>query len=320
MCTAISFNADNHYFGRNLDLEYCYNETVTITPRNYAFKFRRTDTITSHYAIIGVATVADNYPLYYDATNEKGLSIAGLNFPENAFYNEIDDTKINIAPFELIPYILSQCETVDQTKKLLQKINLAKIHFSKVFRLSPLHWIISDKVQSITLENVKDGMKVYDNPVGVLTNNPTFDIQMFNLNNYMSLSKQTPKNTFSDKIDLKVYSRGMGALGLPGDLSSQSRFVKAVFTKLNSVKENSLSQFFHILSSVEQQKGCVLVDNNKYEYTMYTSCCNTDKGIYYYTTYENRQITAVDMHRENLDSNELVTYPLIREEQINRLN
>lgn len=320
MCTAISYNADNHYFGRNLDLEFCYNETVTITPRNYAFKFRKTDIIKNHYAIIGVATIADVYPLYYDATNEKGLSIAGLNFPENAVYNEINDSKINIAPFELIPYILSQCESVEQAKRLLQKINLAEINFSKEFMLSPLHWIISDKTQSITLESVREGMKIYDNPVGVITNNPSFDMQMFNLNNYMTLSKRPPKNSFSDKLDFKIYSRGMGALGLPGDLSSQSRFIKAVFTKLNSVKENSLSQFFHILLSVEQQKGCVLVDNGKYEYTMYTSCCNTDKGIYYYTTYENRQITAVDMHRENLDGNELITYPLVKKEQIKIMN
>lgn len=320
MCTAISFKADNHYFGRNLDLEFCYNERVTITPRNYTFKFRKTDAINSHYAIIGVATVEENYPLYYDATNEKGLSIAGLNFPENAFYSETDDTKINIAPFELIPYILSQCKTVEETKALLKKINLAEIHFSKEFRLSPLHWIIADKTQSITLESVKEGMKVYDNPVGVLTNNPGFDMQMFNLNNYMSLSKEAPKNSFSDKLNLKIYSRGMGAMGLPGDLSSQSRFVKAVFTKYNSVKENSLTQFFHILHSVEQQKGCVLADNNKYEYTMYTSSCNTDKGIYYYTTYENHSITAVDMHRENLDAKEIITYPLIKDEQISEIN
>lgn len=296
MCTAVSYKTKDHYFGRNLDLEFCYNETVTITPRSYTFNFRKTDATKSHYAIIGVATVAENYPLYYDATNEKGLSIAGLNFPENAVYNEFNDSKINIAPFELIPYILGQCENVEQARALLKKINLAKINFSKEFMLSPLHWLISDKTQSITVESVKEGLKIYDNPVGVLTNNPSFDMQMFNLNNYMSISNKPPTNNFSDKLNLKIYSRGMGAIGLPGDLSSQSRFVKAVFTKFNSAKENneekSVSRFFHILTSVEQQKGCVLVDKGKYEYTMYSSCCNTDRGIYYYTTYENRQINA----------------------------
>ena len=84
MCTAVSFLAKNHYFGRNLDYEFSYNETVTITPRNYPFKFRRMGENNKHYAMIGMAFVQENYPLYYDATNEKGLSIAGLNFPGNA--------------------------------------------------------------------------------------------------------------------------------------------------------------------------------------------------------------------------------------------
>ena len=107
---------------------------------------------------------------------------------------------------------------------------------------------------------------------------------------------------------------------MPGDLSSMSRFVKATFTKLNSVsgksEKESVSQFFHILGSVFQQKGCVICENNQYEYTVFSSCCNTDKGIYYYTTYENSQITAVDMYREDLDSDQLILFPLIKEQQI----
>lgn len=89
---------------------------------------------------------------------------------------------------------------------------------------------------------------------------------------------------------------------------------------MNSVcgrgEKESVSQFFHILGSVDQQRGCCVLENGKYEVTLYTSCCNADKGIYYYTTYENRQITAVDMHRENLDGEELVRYPAVKEEQI----
>ena len=189
---------------------------------------------------------------------------------------------------------------------------------------SPLHWIIADKEASITVESVKDGLKVYDNPVGILTNNPTFDIHMFNLNNYMAMSIEQPVNNFSSKLNLDTYSRGMGALGLPGDLSSASRFVKATFTKMNSLsgdsESESISQFFHILESVYQQRGCVHMGGDKYEITIYTSCCNMDKGIYYYTTYENSQITGVDMNKENLDSTELVNYDLIKGQQINMQN
>ena len=320
MCTAITYNTKNHYFGRNLDLEYSYKETVTITPRNYEFNFREVEDIKNHYAIIGMAYVSDNFPLYYDAINEKGLGMAGLNFPKNADYKEIDENKNNIAPFEFIPYILSQCSNIEEARNLLRNINIARIDFSSELPVSPLHWIISDKEKSITVESVKEGLKIYDNPVGVLTNNPTFDMQMFNLNNYMYLSTEQPVNSFSTNLNLETYSRGMGGMGLPGDLSSASRFVKATFTKMNSKsgdsESESISQFFHILGSVYQQRGLVHMGEGKYEITIYSSCCNMDKGIYYYTTYENGQITGIDMNKENLDSSELINYDLIKGQQI----
>ena len=323
MCTAVTYKTRDFYFGRNLDLEYSYKETVTITPRNYVFHFRKMGKMESHFAMIGMAYVADGYPLYYDATNEKGLSAAGLNFPENADYKPYCDGKDNVSPFELIPWILSQCATVSEAEKLLARINLLNENFSDELPLSPLHWIFSDKERSITLESVKSGVKIYENPVGVLTNNPTFDYHLFNLNNYMHLSKGDPQNTFageSGDLALKTYSRGMGAMGLPGDASSMSRFVKATFVKMNArsadSEAESVSQFFHILKSVEMQRGCVLLKNGLYEITIYSSCCNTDRGIDYYTTYDNSQIHALDMHRENLLGSELVAYPLQKEQQI----
>ena len=162
--------------------------------------------------------------------------------------------------------------------------------------------------------------KPYDNPVGVLTNNPPFPSQMFALNNYAGVSRKQPESTFAGVLQLDAYSRGMGGMGIPGDLSSQSRFVKVAFTKLNSIsgeeEDESVSQFFHILGSVDQQRGCCEVTEGKYEITIYTSCCNTAKGIYYYTTYDNHQITAVDMHAENLDSDQLICYPLLSKGEV----
>lgn len=327
MCTAITYKTKDHYFGRNLDLEYSYNETITIMPRKFPFTFRHVKTRQEHstlqnhfYAMIGMATVAEGYPLFYEATNEKGLSMAGLNFPDNADYKPYQDGKDNVTPFEFIPWILGQCSTIKEARKLLDNINLLEENFSEEFPLSPLHWIISDRDSSLVVESVKEGLKVYDNPIGVLTNNPSFDYQIFNLNNYMQISPEPPSNFFSKELDLITYSRGMGAMGLPGDLSSMSRFVKASFTKLNSKsgesESESISQFFHILASVAQQRGCVYMGDGKYEMTLYSSCCNTDKGIYYYTTYENSQITAVDMGKENLDTEELISYSLVQGQQI----
>ena len=326
MCTAISYKTKYHYFGRNLDLEYSYNETVTVAPRNYVFEFRKKGKMKSHFAMIGMAYVADGYPLYYDATNEKGLSIAALNFPQNADYKPFCEGKDNITPFELMPWILGQCATVSEAEKLLEHINILNENFSDQLPLSPLHWIISDKERSITLESVKTGIKVYNNPVGVLTNNPTFDYQLFNLNNYMALTNGTPQNTFATNNNLKLeqYSRGIGAMGLPGDYSSMSRFVRATFVKLNSVsgdgENESIGQFFHILQSVAMPRGCVKVDKDSYAITIYSSCCNTDRGIYYYTTYNNIQINAVDMYKENLNSENLITYPLKTQQAINYQN
>lgn len=317
MCTAVTYKTKDHYFGRNLDLEYSYRETVTVTPRNFVFQFRKAGKLQSHFAMIGMAYISDGYPLYYDATNEKGLSIAGLNFPGNAHYKPYCEGKDNITPFELIPWILGQCATVGEAKILLGKINLLNEDFSPELPLSPLHWLISDGEKSVVLEAVKDGVRVCENPVGVLTNNPTFDYHMLNLGNYMGLTREEPKNTFAPILQLERYSRAMGAMGLPGDASSASRFVKAAFVKMNAVsgesEQESVSQFFHILKSVEMQRGCVELKKGVYEITVYSSCCNTDRGIYYYTTYENSRISAVDMHRENLDSSALIAYPLVKD-------
>jgi len=324
MCTAITYSTKDHYFGRNLDLDYSYQETVTVTPRNYPFSFRKMGELPGHYAMIGMAYVADDYPLYYDGANERGLAIAGLNFPGNAVYREEVPGKDNVSPFELIPWLLGQCATVAEARVLLQRINLVNLPFKETLPLSPLHWMIADQKEAITVESVAEGLKIYENPVGVLSNNPPFDMQLFNLNNYMGLSADAPVNHFSDRLKLNTYCLGMGALGLPGDLSSMSRFVRAAFTRLNAVsgetEGESVSQFFHILGSVEQQRGCVRTGENRYETTVYSSCCNLDKGIYYYTTYENRQITAVDLHREDLDGCRLVSYPLVEGQQIRLQN
>ena len=323
MCTACCVNLDDFYFGRNLDLEYRFDEKVVITPRNFCFKFRKAKPIKSHFSFIGMACVVDDFPLYYDAVNEKGLCIAALSFPENAFYSHPICDKENLAPFEFIPYILSKCETVNDTEKLLKDINIIDTDFNKDFKNTPLHFIISDKKKSITVEPMKDGLKIYNNPVGVLTNNPPFPLQLFNLNNYMNLTNKTPKNRFSRHLSLKPYSRGMGGLGLPGDLSSMSRFVRATFTKFNSVfgetSEQKVNQFFHILESVYQQKGCACVGES-YEFTLYSCCYNATKGIFYYKTYENTQINAVDMMKEDLNSKSLIIFKLREKTNIHKQN
>lgn len=332
MCTAITYHTKDHYFGRNLDYETTFGEQVILMPRRYrlCYKCPADGSLSSdeHFATLGMAVVADGYPLYFDAVNEKGLAMAGLHFVGNAFYEEpragvsdrgvtapVQDTgifsnaKADIAPYELIPWVLSQCESVAQARKLLSQTRVVAVPFSEKFPLSPLHFMIADKTGAIVVEPVREGLKIYENPIGVLTNNPPFPFHLANLNNYMNLTSEVPVNRFSPELPLEIYSRGMGALGLPGDVSSASRFVRAAFVRENSVsgdsEKESVNQFFHILTSVEQVRGCVRLESGEYEITTYSCCCNLDQGIYYYRTYEDYRVREIPMWEMDLEGEEL---------------
>ena len=316
MCTALTYTAGEHYFGRNLDLDRSWGETVTVTPRNFPLPFHRAGTLKNHYALIGMALVAEGYPLYYDAVNEKGLSMAGLNFPVSAVYQPERAGRDNIAPFEFIPWILGQCADLAEARRLLARVRLTDIAFSEKLPPAPLHWLIADQRAAVAAEPMAEGLQLHENPVGVLTNEPPFAYHMLRLRDFMQLTREAPRGGFAPGLELEPYCLGMGAVGLPGDLSSASRFVRTAFTKLNSVaggaEEERVSQFFHILGAAAQTRGCARAGEGRWEITIYSSCCNMDRGVYYYTTYENSRISAVDMHREDLDGTELTCCPLRR--------
>ena len=321
MCTSIAKRTHDFYFGRTMDIEYNFDESVIFTPRNYSLPFRKMSTLDRHYAILGIATVKEGYPLYADAMNERGLCIAGLNFPDNAYYPDPKDSDTNnISPFELIPWILGKCASVAETKRLLSSAHLVNIPFSKDIPVAPLHWHIADRESSVTLENTENGLRLYNNSAGVLTNNPGFHFQTTNLCQYMNLVTGSPKNCFSSISGLVPFGQGLGCVGLPGDFSPASRFVKAAYLNLSSIcnddEASSISQVFHILDSVSLVKGSVITSDDLCDVTTYSCCMNATKGIYYYKTYNNNQLTAVDMHRENLESNLLKSYSLTVTQQI----
>ena len=309
MCTAIYHN---QYFGRNLDLEYGYREQVVITPRDFPFRFRCGYLLPHHYALIGMATVANGEPLYYEATNERGLSMAGLSFPFSAHYQPKIAGKDNLAPFEMIPWILGQCQTVSQAKTLLHHLSIWALPFSRDFPLSPLHWIIADKETSIVVEPMSDGLHMHENPIGILTNEPPFP---YHLHRLADIAHLTPKQS-TDPNARKLYSNGLGAIGLPGDYSSSSRFLKAAFGKLHSLTQGSeVGQFFHLLTSVAMPGGSVDVDGRS-EITRYSCCCDMNSCIYYYTTYNNSRIRAVRLQDVTLDCDTLSIFDLLDQPDI----
>lgn len=320
MCTAISYGKKRHYFGRNLDLEGNFGEGVIITPRNLPIDYRCEGASARHYAMIGMGFVQDNMPLYFDAVNEHGLGMAGLNFPKNAVYLPEQEGKRNITPFEIILYVLGNCKTVGEARALLEEVNLVNISFSEKLPLTPLHWMVSDMVCSIVVEPTADGLKIYDNPTGVLTNNPPFPMQLQRLNDYLSLTPYEPTPRFGEGIGLTSYSRGMGAMGLPGDWSSASRFVRTVFAKETSVcgegEAEHVSAFFHLLQCAAVPRGCMRLKEGVYEETVYSSCYSAEEKIYYYTTYSNQRIHGVRMNGTDLEGTMPVFYPLKKESEV----
>ncbi len=320
MCTAVTYLTDSFYFGRNLDLEYSYQESVSVTPRRYPFQFRHVKALPSHYAMIGMSYVVDGYPLYYEATNEKGLSMAGLNFPGNAVYRLEQAGWDNIAPFEFIPWMLGQCDCMADVQALLARVNLVAEDHSPALPAAPLHWLIANREGALVVEPMAGGLRVFDDPMGVLTNNPPFPYHRQNLVNYMGLSTHDPENRFGPGLAFTPHSRGMGALGLPGDLSSPSRFVRAAFARANARsgggEMESVSQVFHILQNVAMPRGLVDAGGGRFDVTQYTSCCNADTGVYYYTTYENPGLTAVALHKEDLEGAAVVSYPMVKTPQV----
>lgn len=323
MCTAITFHTNAHYFGRTLDLEHTYNETVTVTPRNFPLSFRAAPPLASHYAMIGTATVADGYPLYYEAANEHGLAAAALNFPHSAQYAAPCAQKNNVAPFELIPWLLAQCKDLAEARARLAELCLCRMDFNAQLPCTPLHWLVADRNGAVTVESTVHGLQIFENSVGVLTNEPCFSYHMTRLCDCMSLSPYPPENRLG-LAPFELYSRGLGAVGLPGDFSSVSRFLRAVFVKQHAVcgidEAESVGQFFHMLDTVAPPRGSVRLADGRCVITVYSACINTDSGVYYYTTHQNRGVSAVDMHRCDLNSTALYTYPLADSLHVERQN
>ena len=321
MCTSLTLLSKCFYAGRNLDLEYHFGEQVVITPRQYCIEFKRQLPLKQHFAMVGMANVTQGYPLYAEAMNEYGLYMAGLNFPGNAVYwPPCDNEEKQVAPYELIPWVLGQCKTLEQAKKILNGIRIIDIPFCEQMPSAPLHWHLADRTGALVMESTQNGVKLYEDKIGVLTNNPPYEFHCTNLSQYLGITAKPAENRFSQSVELSPFGQGMGGIGLPGDASPASRFVRAAFLKHNSVFEDDedavVAQFFHILDAVAMVRGSVITPEGKNDITTYSCCINGQQGIYYYKTYENNRISAIHLHQENLDASELCLFPLISEQSI----
>ena len=300
MCTAIFDRKNGAFFGRTLDLECSYGEEIKKLSRGESYHFIHEGAVTCEYSLIGTAVSVNSQPLFYDAINEKGLCAAALNFPKFAVYHPQKDGQLNLASFELIPYLLSQCATVGEALNALKGAVITPDSISDEFKSTTLHWMIADKERAIVVESVEDGLKIYDNPIGIMTNSPPFPYHEAHLCDYLSLSPEHPDNNFLPLLDLTTYSRGLGAFGLPGDFSSSSRFIRATFAKehtLLPLYEDDIShnrmtrqRIFDVLGTVTLPYGIARTEKGEPIYTVYTSVMDMERCEYCYFTHKDRNI------------------------------
>ena len=317
MCTAISDRTRGHVFGRTLDLEYSLGEEVVITPRRFAFDFLHHPRITDHHAIIGAAHVAYGAPLYYDAANERGLCAAALSFPRFCEYSKPKKDSHNVASFELIPWVLSRAESVEEVRRLLANTTITDESIAENLPTTPLHWIFADKHSSLTVESTREGLKIHDNPWGVLTNSPDFKGQLINLERYAHIIEG------GEKIS-SLHSRGLEGFGIPGDFSSGSRFVRACYVKSRTIPPKApgeaVSRLFHIFDSISQPLGVTLGKDKAPVKTVYTSAIDTETLEYFFTTYENRRIRCVKLEMAPAGDDTLVRFSMHSTEDILHLS
>ncbi|MDJ8948460.1 choloylglycine hydrolase [Clostridium perfringens] len=329
MCTGLALETKDglHLFGRNMDIEYSFNQSIIFIPRNFkCVNKSNKKELTTKYAVLGMGTIFDDYPTFADGMNEKGLGCAGLNLPVYVSYSKEDiEGKTNIPVYNFLLWVLANFSSVEEVKEALKNANIVDIPISENIPNTTLHWMISDITgKSIVVEQTKEKLNVFDNNIGVLTNSPTFDWHVANLNQYVGLRyNQVPEFKLGDQ-SLTALGQGTGLVGLPGDFTPASRFIRVAFLRDAMIKNDKdsidLIEFFHILNNVAMVRGSTRTVEEKSDLTQYTSCMCLEKGIYYYNTYENNQINAIDMNKENLDGNEIKTYKYNKTLSINHVN
>lgn len=306
------------FAGRNLDFECHFNERVVLTPRDYQFTFRNGQKISSHEALLGMATVMDDYPLYAEATNESGLYMAGLYFPGYAHWTARRSER-GISPYELIPFTLTQATSAAQARDLLSDAHLTDEAFAPDLPLSPLHFFIADPSgQAFVLEQTGDTVEIFDNPAQVLTNNPTFPFHLENLRYYLGISPDQPSNTLGgSELELTANGRGFGQLGLPGDPTPVSRFIRGAYQVRHASRPHdaagAATQVMHILDHVKLIHGSTHTEDGSPDFTMYSAALDLTQFEYYYTTYENRRITRVAPSEHARSGDTLVQHELLKD-------
>ncbi|CZT55696.1 Penicillin acylase precursor [Eubacteriaceae bacterium CHKCI005] len=339
-CSALSWSTQDqkHLWGRNFDfnrlaegskISYIpsgteYYTCGTSVEHNLAEETRHT----SAYAAVGTGfLLVPSTPVLYEGINEKGLMGGQLYYRNfSHFEDKARPGTTKLQPPFAVFHFLAQCATVDEVAAMVEKdVTLMAI---PMFGTVPtIHWSFSDRSgESIVIEPDKDGVKIYRNTIGVMTNSPSYSWHRLNLLNYVGVRDLDYDTLELEGDRLEQCFSGNGALGLPGDWSSPSRFIRLAFLKKFGVKgkdeQQGVTNMLHLFQSVAFPLGMIRVSEQghiteydkeivPYDYTIYTSVMCAESLRFYFTSYENQRVQCVDLNHL-MASSEKVQFDLGR--------
>lgn len=322
MCTGIRLRAQDGAVvaGRTLEFAEPLTSELLIIPRNYAYVGTALAGAgyawKSRYGVVGANALKLSHIV--DGINEVGLAGGLFYFPDYAGYQTVGDTKRVIAPWELMTLILTSCATLSDVRELLAQITVAAVPFPAWGFVPPVHAVVHEPSgQSLVIEYVAGTLLVHDNPLGIMTNAPTFDWHMTNLNNYTGLTRENAPTRSVAGVALKPFGQGSGMRGLPGDFSSPSRFVRAGTFAATVVPAATamagVALLFHLLNNFDIPQGAVCSDATakSCEYTEWTSVADLAQRRYYLRMHDSPLPVMVDLAKADFSKEHVVLQPVV---------
>lgn len=308
MCTSFTLHAkdESYMLSRTMDFSIEMAKTVTYIPQNFHLihDYSSSEMYQIKYAYVGMGALEDHCNIVFDGVNEQGLTAATLYFVNYANYADPQavTTAVKVAPDMVVGYTLGNYASVNEVKTAFEQ-NQIQIVDEKNPTLGitpPLHYIFMDKTgATIVVEVMKDGVHVYDDTVGVMTNSPDYPWHENNLNNYLTVTpKQHEPVNWLGK-ELHPMSQGSGNFGLPGDFTPVARFVRTAYLK-NFMPQaddeyGNLIKAENILKSVNVAKGAVVTETDAQDFSCYRSFMSATSQTYYFATYNNQRVRKINL-------------------------
>lgn len=256
----------------------------------------------STYAVVGASCFGEN--MVADGMNEAGLSIGAHYFAATAAYQPVADhpAERSLNAAEFATWLLSTCASVDEVRANLDQVTVVDAVVAAWGGVPPFHWAVYDKTgTSIIIEPIDGTLQVHDNPIGTITNDPDFRFHRQNLAQYLNVDTMTIPSSDRAGTTITGFGTGSGALGLPGDFTSPSRFVRASFFANNhpaaANSTDGVHEVFHILNQFDVPRGFVLANKGDgevhIEWTLATFARDPSTGSYYFRSYGDQTIRKI---------------------------